>query len=228
MEYTDGSRGRFSNSITGFLSQNNGCTYYQGSYHILCVQIKANGLFTIFGIPQRLIQNAVLDLEDLLGNDSNRLTEQCEECNTIDEMAKILDSFFIKKLLARKVRTDTATINALANELFMRKGLVSIDSLKSKSNMSFRTFERQFHEQVGMPPKLFARVSRFFYAVEDKMFHPHKSWTDITYEYEYYDQSHFIKDVIYFSGKSPSELFHYTPPPSEKYIDSEGSLISAL
>lgn len=219
MEYTDGSRGKFSNSITGFLSKNIGCTYYQGSYHILCVQIKANGLFIIFGIPQRLIQNTVLDLEDLLGKDSISLAKQCEECDSVIKMAKILDAYFIKKLLARKISVNTMALNALANELFMKKGLVSIDNLKSKSNMSFRTFERQFHEQVGMSPKLFARVSRFFYAIEDKMFHPQKSWTDITYQYQYYDQSHFIKDVIYFSGKSPKELFLSTPPPTENYLD---------
>ncbi len=52
-----------------------------------------------------------------------------------------------------------------------------------------------------------------------KMLQPEKSWTDITYENGYYEQSHFIKEVNLFSGKSPEELFNTTPPPKEKVTE---------
>lgn len=222
MKFETGEKVRFSNAISGFLSRNLGCTYYKGNYQILCVQIKANGLYCLLGIPQRLVQNAVIDLGDLLGRESNRLTEQCQQCHNVGEMATILDAFFLKQLSSRKHKPVTEVICRLANDLFSKNGMVKIDDLVATSNMSARTFERHFCEQIGMPPKLFARVTRFYRAVEDKMFHPGKSWSDITYQYNYYDQSHFIKDVIYFSGKSPEELFKTTPPPAEKYISIAG------
>ena len=91
-------------------------------------------------------------------------------------------------------------------------------SLSSYANMSFRTFERRFLDEVGMPPKLYARITRFNNALENKMLHPYKRWTDITYENGYFDQAHLIKEVIMFSSKTPEELFRDTPPPPEDYI----------
>ncbi|MDQ4139062.1 MAG: helix-turn-helix domain-containing protein [Bacteroidota bacterium] len=42
------------------------------------------------------------------------------------------------------------------------------------------------------------------------------NWQDLYFDYDYYDQSHFIKDFTEFTGRSPSEylignaeLIHY-------------------
>jgi len=90
-----------------------------------------------------------------------------------------------------------------------------MDKLASVANMSFRNFERRFSEEVGIYPKLYARITRFFNAVENKMMNPAKKWTDIVYEGGFFDQAHFIKEVKTFSSKTPVELFALSPPPKE-------------
>lgn len=120
----------------------------------------------------------------------------------------------LAKTICRNQNQDNKTYFILQN-----KGIVSLDKLAHFANMSFRNFERRFIEEVGMSPKLYARIIRFYNAVENKMRHPEKSWTEITYEGGYFDQAHFIKEVKTFSAKTPDELFKYTPPPVEKFIE---------
>ena len=68
---------------------------------------------------------------------------------------------------------------------------------------------------ANINPKLYARITRFFNAVENKMMNPAKKWTDIVYEGGFFDQAHFIKEVKTFSSKTPEEFFTLSPPPKE-------------
>jgi hypothetical protein len=54
--------------------------------------------------------------------------------------------------------------------------------------MRIRQFERRFAEQLGLPPKRFARIVRFNAALKAKMTAPGRLWTDIAHEFGYYDQ----------------------------------------
>lgn len=212
-----------SNSLTTLFTRTNGCSYWKGNYKIFFVQCKSNGLFAIFGIPQIELINSVLPLDNFLGNDGNLLTEQLAGCEDIYRMGEIMNLYLTNKLAVHKHKTHTMTIAGLTNKLLSHKGQMSLDKLCSYSNMSFRNFERRFTEEVGMPPKLFSRITRYYYAVESKMLHPERSWTEIAYLNGYYDQAHFIKESRMFSDKSPEELFNTTPPPDEKFIDLDGS-----
>jgi AraC-like DNA-binding protein len=84
--------------------------------------------------------------------------------------------------------------------------------------MSIRNFERKFIDEVGMSPKLYSRITRFFYTVENKMMYPQRKWTSIAHDSGYFDQAHFIRECKEFSSRTPEELFMVTPPPPEKFV----------
>lgn len=211
---------RVSNSLCTLFTKSQGCTYYKGNYAIFCVQFKSNGIFAVFGIPQKILINTIFPLEDILGDKNNQLlTEQFQSCADIFEMATYMNAYLTKMYLCQKHKIYTGIIANIADLLLRCKGAVSPDALALYGSMSLRNFERRFINEVGIPPKLYARITRFYNALESKMLHPNKSWTEIAYDNGYYDQSHFIKEVRLFSSKSPDELFKYTPPPAESFIE---------
>src|ERR1700709_1892766 len=53
------SQGRSSNALCTLFTQSQGCTYWKGDYIVFCVQLKSNGLSAIFGIPQKILINAI-------------------------------------------------------------------------------------------------------------------------------------------------------------------------
>ena len=211
-------QGKASNSLCTLFTESQGCAYYKGDYVLFCVQFKSNGIFAILGLPQKMLINAILPLGDILGDENNLLlTEQLQSSADIFEMARCMNSYLIKMLLCQKHKTYTGVIAKISDIVLKNKGVVSMDALALYGCMSLRNFERRFIDEVGISPKLYARITRFYNALENKMLHPGKNWTDIVYENGYYDQSHFIKEVKLFSSKSPDELFKYTPPPTENF-----------
>lgn len=218
-EGADGKVTRRSNSLTTIFTKTNGCTYWKGDFALFCVQLKSNGLFTIFGIPQRLMLDNIYPLEDLLGSDSPLLTAQLYDCSNIYEMGNLMNAYLTKKFLERKHNGYTGKMAAISDEILKYKGSIMLDRLSDGANMSFRNFERHFIDEIGVSPKLYARIVRFYNATQNKMLHPEKSWTDIACENGYYDQAHFIKETKMFAAKTPEELFNTTPPPKEQYIE---------
>ena len=211
---------RASNSLCTLFTEPQGYAHYKGNYILFCVQFKCNGIFAVFGIPQKILINTILPLGDILGDKNNLLlTEQFQSSADIFEMATYMNAYLIKMLLCQKHKIYTGIIANIADIVLHNKGVVSVDTLALYGSMSLRNFERRFIDEVGIPPKLYARITRFYNALENKMLHPGKNWTEIVYESCYYDQSHFIKEVKLFSSKSPDELFKYTPPPKENFIE---------
>jgi len=215
-------QGKRSNSLCTLFTQSHGYASHTGKYKIFCVQFKSNGLFAIFSIPQKEVINTALPLGDILGNDNYLLTEQLEASKDILEMGALMDAYFTKKFFCKKHKDCTYIIAHTSDIILKNKGRVSLDSLSGYANMSFRNFERRFLDEVGMSPKLYARITRFNNVLENKMLHPQKRWTDIAYENGYFDQAHLIKEVNMFSSKAPEELFRDTPPPTEDYITIAG------
>jgi AraC-like DNA-binding protein len=210
--------GKSSNALCTLFTQSQGCTYWKGNYVVFCVQFKSNGVFAIFGIPQKILINTILPADDILGSANKVLTEKFEISRDIFEMGRYMNAYLTRMLLRQRHTNHTTTIAGISNIISKNKGVVSLNALAFHANMSCRNFERRFLDEVGMPPKLYARITRFYNAIENKMLHPNKTWTDITYENGYFDQPHFIKEVKAFSSKTPEELFRDTPPPTEDFI----------
>ena len=82
--------------------------------------------------------------------------------------------------------------------------MVNVDQLAYDANMSIRTFERHFIDQVGISPKLFCNITRFNYALALKFKNPQLDWTSIASTCGYYDQMHLIKDFKKFAGYTPT------------------------
>jgi AraC-like DNA-binding protein len=208
---------KWSSCIYSLFNEPSETAYFKGDFIMFCVRFKPNGFFSVFGIPQKLLTNALLPIHDVLGNDASLLIEQLESSKDIYEMGRYMNSYLSKKLQHQKHTNYTSTIASISNIILRNKGIVNMDNLAYNANMSLRNFERRFVDEVGLPPKLLSRITRFNNAVNTKMLHPHKSWTSITYECGYFDQMHLIKEFKEFSSQTPDALFKYTPPPTEKF-----------
>jgi transcriptional regulator GlxA family with amidase domain len=95
---------------------------------------------------------------------------------------------------------------ALAASVVDRRGLVSVDQLASSAGVSSRQLERRFLQEVGVGPKLLARIVRFqqvFRAVDQL----NPAWATVAVECGYYDQAHLIRDFNQFAQQTPAVLF---------------------
>lgn len=83
------------------------------------------------------------------------------------------------------------------------KGNIALKRLQLELQLSERSFERKFKEYIGISPKLFARICRFQASLQQLRSNDFSKLSDIAFEQEYADQSHFIRAFKEFAGFSP-------------------------
>jgi AraC-like DNA-binding protein len=79
----------------------------------------------------------------------------------------------------------------------------TVTDLTDHVGMNVRSLERLSRRAFGFPPKLLLRRQRFLRSLARFMLDPSLTWLS-TLDYQYHDQSHFVRDFKRFMGMSPS------------------------
>lgn len=203
--------------IVGLQTASKGILIFNGDVRFFTIQFKPNGFYRLFGIPSQLITDNVFEPSDIIPHGLANYIEQLNEAMNLSEMKKFTDKFLMSHLINCKVSDPYFSITSTSSLIFKNHGNVNIKSLAYEANMSLKRFEVKFTEQVGVPPKLYARITRFNYALLMKVQNILKNWTDISHRSGYYDQMHFIKEFKEFAGDSPGNFYKTTPLPYEDY-----------
>lgn len=197
--------------VVGLGTHYNGDMVFNGTYLFFEIYFKPCGFTYLFKIPSCKVANQIIDADDLFDSTIKHFYEELSSADGLTAMGLLADSFLINLLKKSNSINSKDKITFISQEIIKNSGNININKLALDANMSFRSLERQFIEQVGIPPKLFCCVSRFNQALNLKLKNPNKSWTSIAFECGFYDQMHLIKDFRRFSGYSPSHFMKESP-----------------
>ncbi len=197
-------------TFAGLLTSLRGFIHFKGHIQLLTIQFKPTGFYRIFGIPPSEVTDYLGDSDGVFPKEVEQLHEQLNEAKTPSEMFQLTERFLLANL--NKNRIKGPGIEKASDFILRQPGAYSIEELAYHSNMSLKTFERKFIQQVGLSPKLFASIRRFNLALDLKTYHPNLKWLDICYQAGYYDPMHLVKDFKKFACMSPTNLFKNAPP----------------
>ena len=156
---------------------------------------------TLFGIPAIELTNGDFDGEDLLGRRINELYARLGEVSAFHDRVHIADSFLTA---IRPDRESVSVIIRTAQAMILDNGSVRVSELAHRTGLGLRQFERRFGQEIGISPKLFARIVRFEAALQRRAIEPTARWTDIAHDLGYHDQMHMVHDFQQLSGSTPS------------------------
>lgn len=175
-------------------------------FDILVVQFKPTGIFRLFGFPSNIIsENTYLDANLLFNKEISHLTEVIGNENSITNRIKHIDLFLLQKLKNIHTTKSNILIETAVNLIYINKGCFNITSLCNKISIEERTLRRNFFLQVGISAKSFSRLVRINSIIKELETYP-ADLLNITSKYNYYDQSHFIKDFKDIVGETPSQF----------------------
>ncbi len=169
------------------------------------VSLTPIGAHRLFGVPMDELARRVVELENLFGaGAARRLTERLREAPGWEARFRILDALLLARLAAA-----TAPVTGVAwawRQLRDTAGDLRIADLAAGIGWSRKHLASRFREQVGLTPKVLARIFRFNRMLEALDRGASVDWADVAYACGYYDQAHLIRDCRQFAGATPVEL----------------------
>jgi AraC-like DNA-binding protein len=170
------------------------------SHKAVRVGFHPGGLYRLLGISMCGMIDESYDATDVFGAEMKEINDRLQEDMDFDQIHQIIEGFLLKKV--SRLKTALPFDKAML-ALLHYNGNIPMDKIASLSCLSLRQFERISKERIGIPPKLFARLTRFSKAYRMHEQFSGLNWTAIAHECGYFDQMHFIRDFKEFAGVTP-------------------------
>lgn len=168
----------------------------------LGVQFKPGGAAAWLGVPADELAERHTTLDALWGSASAELRERLLDAPTpAARLALFAAELRARAAFARPIQPAIAAALAALGDC---RGPAAVDAAWRASGFSRRHFIALFRREVGLAPKVFARIQRF-QAVLQRSAHPARaSWAELAAADGYADQSHLVREFHAFAGLAPS------------------------
>jgi len=205
--YDYGDERRWSRHRGGFvagLDDRFAITEHDGFQHGLQVNLTPIGARLLFGVPMSELTGRIVPIRDVLPRKHRDLGDRLEERSDWDERFDLLEAVLGEVVAEAGVRTSV--VSWAVRRIEESGGAINMRVLAEELGYSRKHVIELFRDQVGIPPKLLARIVRFDRLVRHLRRGGSGRWADLALEFGYYDQAHLVRDVRQFTGATPSQV----------------------
>lgn len=169
--------------------------------HIMGVHFRSGGTWAFLDGSAQELKDLHVSAGDVWGQVAQDLRAELLDAPTLPTKFDTVEGF-----LSRKLRSGASRHPAVTYALrHMQSPACKLGEITGRLGMSQRKFIELFTYQVGLTPKVFARIMRFQRAVQQiGTGQKEIDWNEIALRCGYYDQAHFINDFRNFSGINPT------------------------
>jgi AraC-like DNA-binding protein len=143
----------------------------------------------------------IIPTDELFPKEALLFRERALGCKNAEELFALTENIFLQTLLFREILPIKKAVELIEN----CAGETDVASLSAQLHISDRHLRQQFYDFIGCSPKEFIRLVKLKQAVF-QMRNSADSLTQIAYESNFFDQSHFIHEVKNITGISPKNL----------------------
>lgn len=175
---------------------------------VIGIRFRPAGARALLGLAMHELTDRRLNMCDVWGCDSEFLLDSVHSARAPAQRVAAVATFLGCKLNDIGVAPDALVVSCV-DFLQHSAGMMTIDELAAKANLSGRQLERRFLDHVGIPPRLLASIFRFrrvFASIEQGAV-PSARWTDAALSAGYFDQAHMNRDFKRFAGLSPQAFY---------------------
>src|SRR5260370_19263387 len=135
-------------------------------------------MFVLFSVPAEKLTNDHFDGEAALGRGLGELERRLGDATSFTDRVRVADEYLCAKCPAFD---SVGGIANAATEVLLTSGRVRVSDLAHNAGFGIRQFERRFRYELGISPKLYARIVRFEAALRRKAPPPEPRLPDIAH-----------------------------------------------
>lgn len=176
-----------------------------GYVNSFAVRFYPYGFANFVSTPIKKLANKETPLALLFGEKpSKELGQAIRSTANTKKRIEIVEAFLLDKL--NEKATIDNIVKTTIDTILLTKGSIPINTILKNHLSKRRQLERNFTKQIGISPKQLGKVIRLQAALKMLLNRQSENLTKISYESEYYDQAHFIKDFKEFTGTTPKDF----------------------
>jgi AraC-like DNA-binding protein len=187
---------------------------------VMGVRLLPAGAYGLLSRPMRDVTGLSVDLADLIGPAAGELAERCDAAGSVASRFRIVAAWVAGRL-AQGRGMDEAIAWAVGR-LDATGGAASIGELRAHVGMSKARLAGRFREQVGLTPKLYARVVRFHQTLGILQSGGPGRLTDVALDGQFYDQPHMNAEFRALGGLTPREFLAARHPVGDGSTANDG------
>jgi AraC-like DNA-binding protein len=166
------------------------------------VRFEPAGARALLGVRASDVTERSVPLEDLPSPAARALVRAVSGEATVETRLLAAERVLSRACAALPSRPTLAERASAA--LVGRGGRARLSDLCADLGAAGRRLERRFHDEVGVPPKVLARIVRFQSAVRRLRTRRARTLADAALDCGYCDQSHLTRDFREFAGAAPA------------------------
>lgn len=165
------------------------------------VRFRPGRAYRFLPFPVDVLTDETTTTGDVWGGEGKDIEESVLEARSDFERMHLVEKF----LLSRIGSVDSHPwFDAAIAEIMRSRGMVRVEQLAGKINLSSRQLEREFRAKAGLSPKALARIIRFQNLLRLVGESNLREWATLALAGGYADQSHMVREFRDFSGQSPT------------------------
>ncbi len=170
--------------------------------NLIGIRFLPGGAYPFFKFPVNKLSDVVVEA-DWIKKELKTLRKSIPD---LSDHATIIHT--IEKYLWTKFDGSCLTnesVMYVANKIFFSEEDISISELVRKAGYSHKHFLSLFKSQVGTSPKNLQRIMRLQKVIQIAKDKPNVKWTDILYQFPFYDAAHFAHEFKELTGMTPDK-----------------------
>jgi AraC-like DNA-binding protein len=178
-------------------------TEHAGRQRGLQVDLTPTGARRLFGVPLSELAGRIVALRELLPAETRTLAERLDAATDWSSRLCLVEELIAQRI--RSARVDSARVDWALARIESSGGTVDVGSLARELGHSHKHLIALFHDQVGVTPKLWARLVRFERVMSRARQGGSIPVSELALAHGYFDQAHLARDVRRFTGLTPTE-----------------------
>jgi AraC-like DNA-binding protein len=168
----------------------------------IIVRLPPLSAYKLLGPAVAEIGGTIADLEDVVGADARRLSEQVQSARTWEERGRLLDHFLLDR--ATQGLQPAPEVTHAWHLLARSRGRDPIREIARQVGWSHKHLITRFKQQIGVAPHLAVRLLRL--TMVWRHLDDERDWARIAAECGYADQAHLTREFRRFTGTTPGAL----------------------
>jgi AraC-like DNA-binding protein len=193
--------GRFQ-AFVGGLHASPASIRHDGTQQGISLELTPLGARALLGLPAGELASTVVPLEDVLGTTALGLVDRLATSFGWHERFSALDEALVQRL--KEGRGPSRQVAWAWQQLVSTAGAVEVGALASKVGYSRRHLGELFRRELGLPPKVAARVLRFERSRRVLERRDRPSLAAVAALSGYYDQAHLNREWREIAGCAPT------------------------